>query len=100
MWRPAEVPVAKGRILIEEALCKGCDLCPPVCPKDLIQIALDRFTPKGYHPAILVDPDQGCTGCAICSIICPEAAITVYRLTAAAPPAGACGGRHDPPTSP
>jgi 2-oxoglutarate ferredoxin oxidoreductase subunit delta len=75
--------VAKGRILIEEALCKGCELCTTVCPKDLIQIASDRFTPKGYHPAILVDPDLGCTGCAICSIICPEAAITVYRMTAA-----------------
>jgi 2-oxoglutarate ferredoxin oxidoreductase subunit delta len=75
--------VAKGRILIEETLCKGCELCATVCPKDLIEIAGDRFTPKGYHPAILMDPEGGCTGCAICSVICPEAAITVYRLTPA-----------------
>ena len=77
------MPVAKGRILIEEALCKGCELCTTVCPKDLIEIAPDRFTPKGYHPAILVDPGRDCTGCAICSVICPEAAITVYRMTSA-----------------
>ena len=75
--------MAKGRIVIVEALCKGCELCTTVCPKELIEIAPDRFTPKGYHPAILVDPGHDCTGCAICSVICPEAAITVYRLTAA-----------------
>jgi len=75
--------VAKGRILIEDALCKGCELCITVCPKDLIEMAQDRFTPKGYHPAILVDPGGECTGCAICSVICPEAAITVYRLVPA-----------------
>jgi 2-oxoglutarate ferredoxin oxidoreductase subunit delta len=76
--------VAKGRILIEEALCKGCLLCTTVCPKDLIEIDTARFTPKGYHPAILVDPGADCTGCAICSVICPEAAIMVYRMTAPA----------------
>ncbi len=71
--------MAKGRIVIDEALCKGCELCTTVCPKDLLYMALDRFTPKGYHPATLVDADQACTGCAVCSVICPEAAITVYR---------------------
>ena len=78
-WASGGSPVAKGRILIEEVLCKGCELCITVCPKALISIAFDRFTPKGYHPAILVDPSKDCTGCAICSVICPEAAITVYR---------------------
>jgi 2-oxoglutarate ferredoxin oxidoreductase subunit delta len=71
--------MAKGRIVIDEALCKGCELCTTVCPKSVLQMAMDRFTPKGYHPATLVDDDQACTGCAICSVICPEAAITVYR---------------------
>lgn len=76
--------MAKGRILIEEALCKGCELCTTVCPKDLIDMAADRFTPKGYHPAILVDPQGACTGCAICAVICPDAAITVFRMVPAA----------------
>jgi 2-oxoglutarate ferredoxin oxidoreductase subunit delta len=40
---------------------------------------MDRFTPKGYHPAILVDPEEECTGCAICAVICPDAAISVFR---------------------
>jgi 2-oxoglutarate ferredoxin oxidoreductase subunit delta len=71
--------MAKGRIEIDETLCKGCGLCLSVCPKDLIHISTDRFTPKGYRPAELVDPQSECTGCAICAVICPEAAIRVYR---------------------
>ena len=71
--------MAKGRIVISDDLCKGCELCTNVCPKDLIEMAMDRFTPKGYHPAALIDPEGECTGCAICSVICPDAAITVYR---------------------
>ena len=76
--------MAKGRILIEETLCKGCELCITVCPKDLISMASDRFTPKGYHPALLDDAGGECTGCAICAVICPEAAITVYRMVGVA----------------
>ena len=73
--------MAKGRIVIDEVLCKGCTLCTAVCPKDLIHMATGRFTPKGYHPAELVDAAEACTGCAICAVICPEAAISVYRWT-------------------
>jgi len=72
--------MAKGRIVVDEELCKGCELCISVCPKNVIKMANDRFTPQGYHPAELVDPDEECTGCAICSIICPDAAITVFRM--------------------
>lgn len=81
--------MAQGRIVIDDVLCKGCELCAAVCPKDLIDMEPRRLTPKGYHPAILVDPDQECTGCAICSVICPEAAITVFRWVPAAEAAAA-----------
>jgi 2-oxoglutarate ferredoxin oxidoreductase subunit delta len=71
--------MAKGRIVVDDALCKGCELCTTVCPKDVIHMAMDRLTPRGYHPAALVDPQGECTGCGICSTICPDVAITVYR---------------------
>lgn len=71
--------MARGRIEVNEMLCKGCSLCVTVCPKDLIAMASQRLTSKGYHPAELVDPDGECTGCAICAVICPDASITVYR---------------------
>lgn len=76
--------MAKGRIEIDETLCKGCILCTSVCPKDLIHFTTERLTPKGYHPAELIDPEEECTGCAICAVICPDVAITVYRLVPAA----------------
>jgi 2-oxoglutarate ferredoxin oxidoreductase subunit delta len=70
--------MAKGTIKIDEGRCKGCELCTTVCPKDLIQMAT-YFSPRGYRPAMLVDPKEQCTGCLLCATICPDVAITVYR---------------------
>ncbi len=67
----------KGKIVVDEFLCKGCELCVMNCPQKVIGLAMDRLNSKGYHPAALIS--DGCTGCAICAIVCPEAAITVYR---------------------
>ena len=75
--------MAKGLIEVNDLYCKGCGLCLTVCPKNVIVIDGDRLTPKGYHPAALVDPEGACTGCAICAVICHDAAITVYRLAPA-----------------
>ncbi len=66
----------KGRIEVNERLCKGCDFCVTECPQEVMGLA-ERITPKGYHPAELIK--AGCTGCGICAVVCPEAAITVYR---------------------
>lgn len=78
--------MARGRIEVDEAHCKGCSLCTMVCPKDLIVMANDRLTLKGYHPAELLDPNGECTGCAICAVICPDASISVYRFLPARVP--------------
>lgn len=67
----------KGRIVVDDAYCKGCELCASVCPQKVIHMAPDRITAKGYHPA--EQAKEGCTGCAVCAVVCPEAAITVYR---------------------
>ena len=67
----------KGRIEVNERLCKGCDLCVDACPQHVLALAMDRITPKGYHPASLIA--DGCTGCAVCTVVCPGAAITVFR---------------------
>lgn len=69
----------KGRIVVDDRYCKGCEICVSECPQDVLELAMDQMTPKGYHPAHL--KDLGCTGCGICAIVCPEAAITVYRET-------------------
>lgn len=67
----------KGRIIVSEKFCKGCELCVNACPQKSIHLALDRITPRGYHPAEVL-PER-CTGCGSCAVVCPEAAITVYR---------------------
>ncbi len=71
--------MAKGTIYIDQNRCKGCTLCTTACPPAIIGMDNDRLNPKGYHPAMLVDPENRCTGCAICAVICPDACITVYR---------------------
>jgi 2-oxoglutarate ferredoxin oxidoreductase subunit delta len=68
----------RGTIVIDEGRCKGCALCVPACPKDVIQMA-SHFTSRGYRPAMLVDPRGECTGCMLCATVCPDVAITVYR---------------------
>lgn len=84
--------MARGRIEINEELCKGCEFCTMVCPYDLIEIAA-HFNAKSYRPAIFVDPQQRCTGCTLCGMICPEAAITVFREVKPEP-AAATGARR------
>jgi len=67
----------KGRIEVNEDICKGCELCSSNCPQEVIVMNQERMTKRGYHPAEMIA--AGCTGCGVCAIVCPEAAITVYR---------------------
>ena len=70
--------MAKGRIIVNEDMCKGCGLCTTVCPYHLIQFT-QHYNSKGYKPVILVDLERRCTGCTLCAMICPDAVITVFR---------------------
>ncbi len=71
--------MTRGTIFIDQERCKGCGLCPTVCPQSVIAMADDILNQRGYHPAALVDPEGACTGCAVCAVICPDVCITVYR---------------------
>jgi len=67
----------RGRIIVNETMCKGCGLCVEVCPQKVIALSPSRINMKGYHPA--EQAKEGCTGCGICAIMCPDVVITVYR---------------------
>jgi 2-oxoglutarate ferredoxin oxidoreductase subunit delta len=67
----------KGKIVIDQELCKGCELCIAFCPQKLIALS-DKLNASGYLPSSFKDQDE-CTGCASCATVCPEVAIEVYR---------------------
>ena len=68
----------QGRIIINEALCKGCGLCVSVCPGGNLCLE-DRPEAKGGRVAVFSHQEQ-CTGCRFCALICPDVAIEVFRL--------------------
>ncbi len=49
----------KGRIVVNETLCKGCTLCEDACPQDVIGMAQERLNAKGYHPAEMLAEKRG-----------------------------------------
>lgn len=71
--------MTRGTIIIDQERCKGCGLCPIMCPQGVIALNESILNGHGYHPAALVDPEGACTGCAVCALICPDVCITVYR---------------------
>jgi Pyruvate/2-oxoacid:ferredoxin oxidoreductase delta subunit len=62
---------------VDPALCKGCGVCVPACPKKCLSqgSALNAY---GYQFAKF--DQRGCTACGMCFYVCPEpGAITVYK---------------------
>ena len=68
----------KGAIVVNIERCKGCEVCIPACPSDVIKLTKE-VNGKGYHYAFMDKPDE-CTGCVNCAIVCPDGVITVYRV--------------------
>jgi len=68
---------AKGKIVINTEMCKGCELCVVACPQKCISIG-DKLNLKGY--AFAIQDATNCVGCSACGTICPDGAITVYQV--------------------
>lgn len=68
----------RGAIVVDIEACKGCGVCVPACPTDVIALAKE-VNGKGYPYAFMANP-EACTGCTNCSIVCPDGVITVYRV--------------------
>jgi len=67
-----------AKIIIDEGVCKGCELCVFACPRHIIALNKEKLNSKGYHPAAMTEQEK-CTGCAACATMCPDCAITVER---------------------
>jgi indolepyruvate ferredoxin oxidoreductase beta subunit len=76
--RAAPAPVARlatpringVRLAINEAWCKGCDICIKMCPERCLTL-------NGAGVAVLTDA-RACTGCRVCEWLCPDFAIAVH----------------------
>nr|WP_315146942.1 4Fe-4S dicluster domain-containing protein [uncultured Flavobacterium sp.] len=71
----------KGAIVVNTQICKGCEVCIPVCQENVIAMS-NEVNRKGYHYAYMKNP-EACNGCTNCGIVCPDRAITVYRVKVA-----------------
>jgi len=79
---PAPPPPAPRRaaatVEIDEAWCKGCDICVKLCP--------ERCLALSERQAAMVTRPEACTGCRVCEWLCPDFAISV-RVAAPEPQA-------------
>lgn len=66
----------RGDIVIDIEKCKGCEVCIPACPNDVIALS-KNVNSKGYNFAETINDE--CIGCMNCAIVCPDGVITVYR---------------------
>ena len=67
-----------ARIIVDEEICKGCEMCVIFCPIKIVALSKEKMNSKGYHPAEQTDESK-CTGCRTCAMMCPDIAITVER---------------------
>lgn len=61
----------KGFIHIYEDLCKGCEICVAMCPKDILAMGDDL--------KVHVVNRKDCTVCRICEWHCPDFAIFIEK---------------------
>ncbi|MBO6189665.1 MAG: 4Fe-4S binding protein [Alloprevotella sp.] len=68
----------RGAVVIDEARCKGCNLCVVACPVGCLALTTGEVNQRGYAFCQQVNPDT-CTGCTSCALVCPDGCIAVYR---------------------
>ncbi len=68
----------RGAISVDIDKCKGCSLCVPACPTDVLLMSKE-VNHKGYKYVYMENPEE-CTACKNCAILCPDGVISVYRI--------------------
>ena len=71
---PAEV-TSRGTLVIATERCKGCELCIPACPPQVLQMSRAANAIGFAYPELAA----GCTGCGACLMVCPDFCFEVYR---------------------
>ena len=67
--------LVRGTVTIDTEACKGCELCIPACPPEVL-VMTSEVNETGYrYPALL----PGCTGCRACLDVCPDFCFEVFK---------------------
>lgn len=69
--------MAKFKVVFNNDVCKGCELCRSVCPKGIIVMS-GSINNKGYSPAS-IERQEECVGCTSCALVCPDGAIEIFK---------------------
>ena len=69
-------------VLINENLCKGCEICINFCPKGVFSPS-NKLSARGYYIPEVTKIEE-CTACLLCEHMCPDIAITVHAPQKAA----------------
>jgi 2-oxoglutarate ferredoxin oxidoreductase subunit delta len=65
------------KLKINAERCKGCELCVPFCPKDILYMS-ETLNSKGYRIIAITSQDE-CISCQMCAIMCPDVVFEVWR---------------------
>jgi 2-oxoglutarate ferredoxin oxidoreductase subunit delta len=88
--------LSRGTVTIAVERCKGCELCIPACPPQVLSMSVERNELGHRYP--LLHP--GCTGCQACLLVCPDFCFEVYRyekpVRHAQPAGGAAAAERAP----
>jgi 2-oxoglutarate ferredoxin oxidoreductase subunit delta len=66
----------RGTVTIQTELCKGCELCIPACPPEVLFMS-EEVNSSGYRYPKLT---PGCTGCRACLLVCPDFVFDIYKF--------------------
>ncbi len=67
--------LSRGTVRIDVEGCKGCELCIPACPPQVLVMSSERNKMGAPYPELL----PGCTGCGACLLVCPDFCFEVFR---------------------
>jgi len=66
----------RGHVVIDIERCKGCELCIPACPPQVLRMTGEHNRIGAHYPELL----SGCTGCRACWLVCPDFCFEVWQF--------------------